>query len=130
MDEIRAIVDKARAKRGRRTQLRARPAEEEEEDGERSDNSVSDTEEDEAFAVIPQVPARKTPKQKWLADTGASAHMTDQLSLFRGLLKEVKGRAVYGAGEVKLRVKGRGSVQVQIEGGVMNLLNVLYVSDL
>jgi hypothetical protein len=56
--------------------------------------------------------------------------MTDQLSLFRGPLKEVKGRAVYRAGEVKLRVKERRSVQIQTEGGVISLSNVLYVPDL
>ena len=76
IDEIHAIINKARAKRGRHIKLKARPVEEREE-GEGIDHAISKTKEEEAFAMTPQAPAHKTSRQKWLADTGASAYMTD-----------------------------------------------------
>lgn len=56
--------------------------------------------------------------------------MTDQLSLFRGPLKLVKAKAVYSTGDLRLYIRGAGSVKVQIKGGEMTLLNVLYIPDL
>jgi hypothetical protein len=47
------------------------------------DSALSSADE-EAFAEHPQESERKFPMQEWIADTGASTHMTDQLHLFRG----------------------------------------------
>jgi hypothetical protein len=56
--------------------------------------------------------------------------MTDQLHLFRGPLRKVEKRSVKIGGNIKLRIRGVENAQVQIKEGVINLLNVFYVSDL
>ena len=50
MDEIRAIINKARARRGRHIKLKARPVKEREE-GEDIDYAISKTKEEEAFTM-------------------------------------------------------------------------------
>ena len=126
MDEIRRILIKARSKRrsvAPRTKARAHAAEDQTSSSE--DSALSLNENEEAFPTF-----RESSTVEWIADTGASAHMTDQLHLFRGPLRRVEKRSVRVGGDIRLRIKGVGSAQVQTEGGVMNLSNVLYVPDL
>ena len=94
------------------------------------ENNALSNKDEEAFAINLRLPDRKSPLPEWIADTGASAHMTDQLHLFRGPLRRVEKRSVRVRGDIRLRIKGVGSAQVQTEGGMMNLSNVLYVPDL
>ena len=129
MDEIRALIGKARTKRRGGNRPRAHIEEREDLSTDEEDFS-SGAEDDEAFPARTQASSRKTPMSRWIADTGASAHMTDQLSLFKGPLKPVKARTVRGAGDSKLDIKGAGSVRIQTKGGEMTLSNVLYVPDL
>jgi Reverse transcriptase (RNA-dependent DNA polymerase)/gag-polypeptide of LTR copia-type len=85
----------------------------------------------EEVAAISKVDKSKIPPSNWVADSGASTHMTDHFQLFRGPLTSVKthlirvgGGRLYAnqMGTVELRTpKGRGSVL---------LANVLFVPHL
>ena len=91
-----------------------------------SEDSAASSDEESTEATL----QRKSPLAQWIADTGATAHMTDQLHLFRGSLKKIEKKSVQVGGNARLRIEGAGQVQVQTNGGVMNLSNVLYVPDL
>ena len=121
MDEIRKILTKARS--DRRGKDRAYAAMDLELSSE--DSTVSSDEEITGARL-----ECESPLPQWIADTGATAHMTDQLHLFRGPLKKVGKKSVQVGGNARLRIEGAGQVQVQTKGGVMNLSNVLYVPDL
>lgn len=121
MDEIRKILTKARS--DRRGKDRAHAAMDLELS---SEDSAASSDEEITGARLECEP----PSPQWIADTGATAHMTDQLHLFRGPLKMVGNKSVQVGGNTRLRIEGAGQVQVQTKGGVMNLSNVLYVPDL
>jgi len=50
-----------------------------------SEESALSSADEEKFAGTPQASERKFPMLEWIADTGASTHVTDQLYLFGGL---------------------------------------------
>jgi hypothetical protein len=127
MDEIRAIVRKARAKAGRSRTLKARAI------NEREDNALEDLldleiSDDKAMAT-PASTRRSS--RKCIADSGALSYMTDQLSLFRGTLKKkARSSSILDIGGIRLRIEGVSEVRIQTEGGEMTLLNVLYIPGL
>jgi hypothetical protein len=108
MDEIRKILTKARSKRRNlvpKAKAKAYAAEDQELSSENS--TLSFNENEEAFSA-----SRKSLTVKWIADTGASAHMTDQLHLFRGPLRKVERRSVKVRGDIKLRIREVEDAQV------------------
>jgi hypothetical protein len=109
MEEIRAILLKVRAKRHTVRKAKAHVTEDVEDS---SENSALSNENEEAFAIDSRLSDRKSPLPEWIADTGASAHMTDQLYLFRGPLTKVKRRSVRVGDDTRLSIKGIGNVQV------------------
>jgi len=72
----------------------------------------------------------KIPASEWVADTGASKHMTDQLQLFRGRLKTIPRRTVIVGGG-KLHSDQMGTVVMRVPGGSSVMLaKTLYVPNL
>lgn len=59
-----------------------------------SESDTEDKEVDEEIAALTQEAARKLPYTTWIADTGASSHMTDQKDLFRGPLSRMRRRVI------------------------------------
>jgi hypothetical protein len=90
-------VEKSKTKRKGRGRLKAHIKTEEDDNSTDTKDLSSGTEDDEALKASLQTAARKTPMSRWIADTGASAHLTDQLSLFRRPLRKMKGRVVHSA---------------------------------
>lgn len=132
MDQIRTIIlDARKRKKEHRLQSKARAhiIVEASSDSENSALSYSGDEERAALTTSSNLPSCKFPVE-WIADTGATSHMTDQLHLFSSPLRKVSKRSVRVGGNGNLSIKGVGTVQVQTKGGVMNLANVLYVPDL
>jgi hypothetical protein len=121
MDEIRKILTKARWDRRGKDRAYAAMAPE----SSSEDSTVSSDEE-----ITEARMECESPLPQWIADIAATAHMTDQLHLFGGLLKKVGKKSVEVGGNARLRIEEAGQVQLQTKGGVMNLSNVLYVPDL
>jgi hypothetical protein len=71
---------------------------------------------------------RKLSPNRWIIDTGASSHMTDQKSLFRSSVKPYyKGYWVRVGGR-SLEITGQGETKLETESGdSIKLLNTLYV---
>jgi hypothetical protein len=108
MDEIRKILIKARSKRRNlvpKVKAKAYAAEDQELSSE--DNTFNFNKNKEAFST-----SRKSFTVKWIADTGVSAHMTNQLHLFRGPLRKVKKRSVKVEGNTKLRIRRVEDAQI------------------
>jgi hypothetical protein len=102
MEEIRAILVKARIERrnGRRIIAKAYFIK-------NTDISLNDSTlftDDEDITLKP--PPRKSFTTEWIADTGALAYITDQLYLFRGPLKKVVRESIRVGGDVRLSIKG------------------------
>jgi hypothetical protein len=121
MKEIRRIFIKARS--DRREKNKAYAAKDSELNSE--NNAVNSNEETTEAKLNCE-----SPLSQWITNTGATAHIINQLHLFRGSLKEVKKKSVQVKGNARLRIKGAGQVQVQTKEGVINLLNVLYIPNL
>jgi hypothetical protein len=81
-----------------------------------TDDESEDKLSDEVAAISKVNLASKVPTSKWIADTGASAHMTDQLQLFRGPLVKIK-RRIIKVGGGKLYSDHMGTAVVRIPGG-------------
>ena len=98
-----------------------------------SDSSVdidSDDEEDmEEIAALSKELVSKIPKSKWVADTGATSDMTDELRLFSGPLESIKRRTIKVGGG-KLYSDQRGMAIMKAEDGECELKETLYVPDL
>ena len=99
--------------------------------GPSSDHIVTESDEDpeEEVAALSKEMVSKVPKQKWVADTGASSPMTDDLSLFRGTLTPIKRRRVKVGGGV-LWSDQRGTALMRTENGSCYLAKTLYVPGL
>lgn len=72
----------------------------------------------------------KLPNPSWIADTGASSHMTDQPKLFRGPLVSIKQRTIRVGGGM-LYADHMGTAIVSVKGGKeLRLANTLLVPSL
>ncbi|KAI7159413.1 hypothetical protein KC324_g13609 [Hortaea werneckii] len=71
----------------------------------------------------------KLPSTQWLLESGASNHMTDQLSLFRGQLTKITRRWIKVGGGF-LSSEYSGDVEVKDQNGFTLLLPALYVPKL
>jgi hypothetical protein len=93
-----------------------------------SPDSESDDEPTEHAAVSNR---GKIPSSDWVADSGASSHMTDQPLLFRGPLIPIKRRTIrVGGGVLYASQKGTVELQTQRGCGSVLLANVLLVPRL
>ena len=82
----------------------------------------SDNESDiDDVAAISKEQACKIPASTWVADTGASTHMTDQSQLFRGPLSQIKRRTIQVGGG-RLYADHMGTVELRVPGGESTLL--------
>ena len=90
----------------------------------------SDNEEHmEEIAALSKELVSRLPKSVWVADTGASSHMTDDLRLFSGPLKSIKRRTIKVGGG-RLYSDQCGSVTMRVKDGESMLTEVLYVPGL
>ncbi len=90
----------------------------------------SENEEDiEEIAALSKELVSRIPKSDWIADTGASSHMTDQLRLFSGLLTSIRRRTIKVGGG-KLYSDQCGTAVMRAKNGECRLTEVLYVPDL
>jgi hypothetical protein len=100
-----------------------------------SDSNIhsSDTEneqEPDEFAAISKDVTCKIPKSTWIADSGASSHMTDNKSLFSSILKRITTRTIkVGGGYLYTSYAGPVKIKAQ-NGGVVTLARVYYVPGL
>ncbi|KAI0996462.1 hypothetical protein K3495_g11718 [Podosphaera aphanis] len=104
-------------------------------DAENSDNTLDDTSEtssecsDSEQCHITKEKISKTSPTSWIADTGASSHMSDQKSLFRKLIRIKRRKIKVGDGELYSDFKG--TVIMACDDGSSTLLSdVLYVPKL
>ena len=101
----------------------------------KKDETDSDTGDDSGDESDPEVAAIsksqicEIPTSKWVADTGASSHMTDQLQLFRGPLTKIRKRTITVGGG-KLFASQMGTVELRVDGGCVQLKNTLFVPKL
>ena len=65
-----------------------------------------------------------------ILDTGATKHMSGQLTLFTNLTEVTDSYVTLGDGTTKLQVSGQGTIKINIETFVIELHNVLLVPDL
>lgn len=103
-----------------------------EDDSNLSDPEVvmeSEEEFEEEIAALSKEMVSKIPKSHWVADTGASSHMTDQLQLFRGPLTPIKRRVIRVEGG-RLYSDQCGTAIMRVENGQTPLARVLYVPEL
>lgn len=89
----------------------------------------SDQEEVDEIAQAARNARGKLPPSQWLLDSGASNHMTDQLSVFRGSLKEIPRRWVKVGGGY-LHADQAGDAVVQDQEGNETVLFALFVPAL
>lgn len=95
-----------------------------------SPSSGSDEEGIEETGALSKELACKLPPSEWVADSGASSHMTDQVRLFRKPLMSIRRRTIK-VGEGKLYADHRGTAVLQTLDRRKALLHdVLYVPDL
>ena len=81
------------------------------------------------MTVISKKALRKISKHKWLADTGATSHMTDDLSIYRSPLKLCHKVIQVGGG--KLYSTFRGVAEMVLADGSSALLsNCLLILNL
>jgi hypothetical protein len=93
-------------------------------------SSNSDTDADEAIeevANISKEQASKIPSSEWVADSGASSHMTDQHQFFSGPLYPIKRRTIkVGGGNLYTDYIGDAKMTMS-NGDCLILSKVLYV---
>ena len=97
-----------------------------------SDSAESDPDEDYAddTAALSKEQASKVPRSDWVADSGASSHMTDQHRLFSTPLTRIKRRYIKVGGG-RLHADYCGTVRMCDQAGNSALLSsVLYVPQL
>lgn len=102
-----------------------------------NDNSNSDTssemdsedEDVDETCHISKSKSCKIPESSWCGDTGCTAHMTDQLDLFRGPLIKIKRRTIRVGGG-KLYADEMGTAEMKVGGVSLLLNNALYVPGL
>ena len=88
-----------------------------------------DSEQEGETAAISKKAASKIPSSKWVADSGASSHMTDQLKLFSGPLVHIRRRTIKVGGR-NLYADYVGEVLLKAGGRKVTLSNVYYVPGL
>ena len=93
-----------------------------------SDSDLNDLDEEELAALSKEM-VSSIPKKAWIADTGASSPMTDDLELFRGPLKPIR-RRVIKVGGGRLYSDKCGLARVQDRKGKTRLVTALYVPGL
>ncbi|GJQ66088.1 hypothetical protein Trydic_g4167 [Trypoxylus dichotomus] len=87
-----------------------------------------------AFNIIQRKPIAFSPNDKWIMDSGASAHMTFRKEYVTTLQEIDTGCQVTLGDNTCLQIYGKGTIRIQIfinnrwEDGLMD--NVLYVPDL
>lgn len=109
----------------------------EEENSDVSESEVSTGSEDEINAIIETAAVSReqsskisSPKSKWIPDSAASSHMTDQPQLFRSPLKEIS-RRIIKVGGGKLYTRHMGTARMTVPGGsTVFLKNCLFVPRL
>ena len=98
-----------------------------------SEGSVSeddDSPDEEEIAHITREAASKIPAATWIADTGASSHMTDKIQLFSGSLKPMRRRTIKVGGGY-LHADVMGTIILRSRRGVEVVINqVYYVPEL
>ncbi len=93
-------------------------------------DSETDDEDCEEIAAPSKEVASKVPKSDWVADSGASSHMTDQLRLFSGPLVRIKRRRIkVGGGKLYANHCGTAVMQDRHRNSV-SLSSVLHVPKL
>ena len=118
----------------RRGIQKKRKAYDAESDGSDDDTSNSEVETDASdqepeIANLSKEQICRIPHEKWVADSGASSHMTDQRRLFRTLRPIPKRRILVGGGE--LFAKFRGDILLRgRNGGEVILKDVYWVPKL
>ena len=105
-------------------------ADESEEEDEEEDFASSNDDDPEETAALSGEAVSKIPRSKWVADSGASSHMTDALQLFSGPLTRIRRRKIkVGGGE--LYAHHRGTCVIKDKHGNRGFLtSVLYVPKL
>ena len=94
------------------------------------DNGEDEDEESEDIAALSKDIASKIPESDWVADSGASSHMTDQLRLFSGPLVRIKRRTIkVGGGKLYANHCGT-AVMRDRHGNSVKLSSVLHVPKL
>ena len=71
-----------------------------------------------------------TRSTRMILDTGATKHMSGQLTLFANLTKVTDSYVILDDETTKLQVSGKGTIKINIETFVIELHNVLLVPDL
>ena len=125
MKKIQEIVNRTRVSRQKENKPKTKVVEEENTSEE--DFSSESKGEVEVFLTVQEKLTCKTPK--WITDIDTSDHITNQLSLFRGLLRRIKGMTI-NLVNLRLYVWETGCAQIRTKEKAMILSNVLYVSDL
>ena len=100
-----------------------------EDDGDSVTKSEINKHADETAAIL-KIQISKIPISNWVADTGASTYMTDQLQLFRGPLMRIRRRTIkIGGGD--LYSDYIGTVEIRVRNGEnTRLAKTLYVPEL
>ncbi len=94
------------------------------------DEGEDEDEESEDIAALSKDIASKIPESNWIADSGASSHMTDQLRLFSGPLIRIKRRIIkVGGGKLYANYCGT-AVMRDHQGNSVKLSSVLHVPKL
>lgn len=95
---------------------------------EANSGSKSDTEDkevDEEIATLTQEAARKLPYTTWIADTGASSHITDQKDLSRGPLSRMRRRVIKVGGGY-LNTDQYGDIKILSKTGTLITIRRVY----
>ena len=113
-----------------RSYLAGELEEEDENDSFSSGDNDDDLDDLEETAALSREAVSTIPISKWVADSGASSHMTDKLQLFSGPLTKIRERRIkVGGGE--LRACHRGTCVIKDGHGNQRFLSsVLYVPKL
>ena len=83
----------------------------------------------EEIAALSKELVSTIPRSSWIADTGATSHMTDQLRLFSEPLKSIKRRTIKVGGGRLYSVQC-GTITMKVQNGECRLTEVLYVPNL
>jgi len=95
-------------------------------------SNSSDSEEEDAgeIAALSKEEVSQIPRDTWIADTGASSHMTDQLRHFRGPLSKIRRRTIkVGGGKLYSDQCGTAIMRAK-DGHKAPLASTLYVPHL
>ena len=113
-----------------RKRHRAYSADEDSDDESDESEDSSKDEDYEKIAALSKAAAGKVPKSAWVADSGASSYITDQLRLFNGPLIRIKRRTIKVGGG-KLYADYCGTVTIKDrQGNSVLLSSTLYIPQL